>query len=34
VSTILITTSPARGHLYPMMDVALELQRSGHDVVV
>ncbi len=34
MSRVLIYTSPARGHLYPMMDVALELQRSGHEVVV
>jgi MGT family glycosyltransferase len=31
---VLIYTSPARGHLYPMMDVALELRRAGHRVVV
>ena len=34
MSRILIYTSPARGHLYPMMDVALELQAAGHDVAV
>ncbi len=34
MSRILIYTSPARGHLYPMMDVALALRSSGHDVVV
>lgn len=34
MSTILIYTSPARGHLYPMMDVALALRNSGHRVVV
>jgi MGT family glycosyltransferase len=34
MSTVLIYTSPARGHLYPMMDVALALQAGGHRVVV
>jgi MGT family glycosyltransferase len=34
MSTILIYTSPARGHLYPMMDVALALRSAGHRVVV
>ncbi len=34
MSRILIYTSPARGHLYPMMDVALALRSSGHDVLV
>lgn len=34
MSKVLIYTSPARGHLYPMMDVALALQAAGHDVVV
>ncbi len=34
MSTVLIYTSPARGHLYPMMDVALALQGQGHNVVV
>ena len=34
MSTVLIYTSPARGHLYPMMDVALALQTAGHRVVV
>ena len=34
MNTVLIYTSPARGHLYPMMDVALELKERGHDVVV
>ncbi|TVP73628.1 MAG: glycosyltransferase [Gemmatimonadales bacterium] len=33
-STVLLYTSPARGHLYPMMDVALELHGRGHHVVV
>lgn len=34
MSTILLYTSPARGHLYPMMDVALALRAAGHRVVV
>ena len=34
MSTILAYTSPARGHLYPMMDVLLELKERGHRVVV
>lgn len=34
MSQILIYTSPARGHLYPMMDVATELSAAGHDVSV
>lgn len=34
MSTVLIYTSPARGHLYPMMDVALALRAVGHRVVV
>ena len=34
MSTVLIYTSPARGHLYPMMDVALAMQAAGHRVVV
>lgn len=34
MSTILIYTSPARGHLYPMMDVAIALRDRGHRVVV
>mgnify|MGYP000875074212 FL=1 len=34
MSTVLIYTSPARGHLYPMMDVAIALRDSGHRVVV
>jgi MGT family glycosyltransferase len=34
MSTILIYTSPARGHLYPMMDVALALRSAGHRVVL
>ena len=31
---VLIYTSPARGHLYPMMDVALALRGAGHHVTV
>jgi MGT family glycosyltransferase len=34
MSTVLIYTSPARGHLYPMMDVAIALRAAGHRVVV
>jgi MGT family glycosyltransferase len=34
MTTILIYTSPARGHLYPMIDVALALKASGKRVVV
>ncbi len=34
MSTVLIYTSPARGHLYPMLDVALALRAAGHRVVV
>lgn len=34
MSCVLIYTSPARGHLYPILDVALELRRAGHRVVV
>lgn len=34
MTTILIYTSPARGHLYPMMDVAVALKESGKRVVV
>jgi MGT family glycosyltransferase len=34
MSTVLVYTSPARGHLYPMMDVALALRERGWRVVV
>jgi UDP:flavonoid glycosyltransferase YjiC (YdhE family) len=34
MNTVLIYTSPARGHLYPMMDVAIELRNSGYEVIV
>jgi len=34
LKTVLIYTSPARGHLYPMMDVAIELRKRDYDVTV
>jgi len=34
MSTVLIYTSPARGHLYPMMDVAIALRDAGHAVTI
>lgn len=34
MSTILIYTSPARGHLYPMMDIAVGLKSDGHRVII
>ena len=34
MKTVLIYTSPARGHLYPMMDVAIELKARGYDVTI
>ncbi|NBC65532.1 MAG: hypothetical protein GVY07_07770 [Bacteroidetes bacterium] len=34
MKTVLIYTSPALGHLYPMMDVAIELRNNGFDVIV
>ena len=34
MKNVLIYTSPARGHLYPMMDVAIELRDRGYDVTV
>jgi MGT family glycosyltransferase len=34
MASILVYTSPARGHLYPVMGVALELRRRGHRVQV
>ncbi len=34
MATILVYTTPARGHLYPIMGTALELARRGHDVRV
>lgn len=34
MATILIYTSPARGHLFPILGPALELHSQGHDVHV
>jgi MGT family glycosyltransferase len=34
MSRILAYTSPARGHLYPLVPILLELQRRGHEVFV
>lgn len=34
MSSFLFYTSPARGHLYPMMDIAVALRARGHRVVV
>lgn len=34
MSHVLIYTSPARGHLYPIVDVALALRDAGHRVTV
>lgn len=34
MKTVLIYTSPARGHLYPIMDVAIELKKNGYKVIV
>lgn len=34
MASVLVYTTPARGHLFPVMDVALELSRRGHDVRV
>ena len=34
MSTTLSYTSPARGHLYPMMDVGIAMSQRGHRVVV
>lgn len=34
MSRILAYTSPARGHLFPLMAILLELRSRGHDVVV
>lgn len=31
---VLAYTSPARGHLYPLIPILLELRRRGHDTVV
>ncbi len=34
MASVLVYTSPARGHLYPVLGAALELRRRGHDVHV
>ena len=34
MSRILVYTSPARGHLFPMTALALELRARGHEVAV
>lgn len=34
MSRVLVYTSPARGHLFPMMALVLELKARGHDVAV
>lgn len=34
MARVLVYTSPARGHLYPIMGTATELHRRGHDVDV
>lgn len=34
MATVLVYTSPGRGHLFPIMDAALALSRRGHDVRV
>src|ERR1041385_4192750 len=34
MSRILMYTSPARGHLFPMTALALELKSRGHDISV
>lgn len=34
MASILVYTSPARGHLYPALGVSLELRQRGHDVHV
>ena len=34
MSRILVYTSPARGHLYPLVPSLEELKRRGHDVAV
>lgn len=34
MKTALIYTSPARGHLYPMMDIAIKLKEEGYRVVI
>ena len=34
MARVLAYTSPARGHLYPLTSILLELQRRGHHVSV
>ena len=34
MASILVYTSPARGHLFPALGIALELQRRGHEIHV
>jgi UDP:flavonoid glycosyltransferase YjiC (YdhE family) len=34
MSRILAYTSPAHGHLFPLMAILEELRRRGHDVVL
>ena len=34
MSTILAYTTPAKGHLYPLTSILLELQARGHDIRV
>ena len=34
MTRILVHTSPARGHLFPVLPIAEELRRRGHEVVV
>src|SRR5688500_8829430 len=34
MSKILVYTSPARGHLYPLVPTLEELRRRGHDIAV
>lgn len=34
MATVLVYTSPARGHLFPVMDIALALAQRGHQVRV
>lgn len=34
MATVLVYTSPGRGHLFPIMDTALALSKRGHDVRV
>lgn len=34
MARVLAYTSPARGHLYPIVPILLELQRRGHDIAL